>query len=544
MAKRSSELETYRRKRDFTKTSEPAPRRVAKRAAARGGRFVVQHHWARREHYDFRIEMDDVLKSWAVTKPPSPDPAVKRLAVRTEDHPLDYATFEGTIPKGEYGGGTVMLWDEGTWEPADPDPAAALKKGQLKMMLQGQRMKGGWVLVRLKSEGKRENWLLIKERDDHVERGGDLGSKYVTSVATGRSKTDIEENRPSRKRKPKAAKESTAVTARAGSRRVAPFLPLMMCELREHVPEGPDWLHEVKYDGYRVEAAVAGADVRLYSREGLDWTHRFGTVPEALAGLDLPSVVLDGEAVVFDAKGVSNFAALVDALELEDEQDRLSGFRCAAEGQAGSAQRAATQAQGGSARSSRGSEQRHGPGDVLYHRRRPGSVQEGGVRRCGRDHQQTDRLAVSSGPRWTVGEGEGQQARRCGGDRLDAVGAAALCLTGGGAGDAGRAAPCRECRQRLLSKRAQEHARQAEAAAARSSAGRRYFRGQAAQGRGVGRTAAPDRGRLHRADPRQAAAPPAVPRLARGSNRSAESGGRAAAAQARIAKIAGCPAEP
>jgi bifunctional non-homologous end joining protein LigD len=315
MAKRSSELETYRRKRDFTKTSEPAPRRVAKRAAARGGRFVVQHHWARREHYDFRIEMDDVLKSWAVTKPPSPDPAVKRLAVRTEDHPLDYATFEGTIPKGEYGGGTVMLWDEGTWEPADPDPAAALKKGQLKMMLHGQRMKGGWVLVRLKPEGKRENWLLIKERDDHVERGGDLGSKYVTSVATGRSKTDIEENRPSRKRKPKAAKESTAVTARAGSRRVAPFLPLMMCELREHVPEGPDWLHEVKYDGYRVEAAVAGADVRLYSREGLDWTHRFGTVPEALAGLDLPSVVLDGEAVVFDAKGVSNFAALVDALD-------------------------------------------------------------------------------------------------------------------------------------------------------------------------------------------------------------------------------------
>ena len=200
MAKRSSELETYRRKRDFTKTSEPAPRRVAKRVAA-GGRFVVQHHWARREHYDFRIELDGVLKSWAVTKPPSPDPAVKRLAVRTEDHPLDYASFEGTIPKGEYGGGTVMLWDEGTWQPADPDPAAALERGQLKMVLHGQRMKGGWVLVRLKAEGKRENWLLIKERDDHVELGGDLGSQFVTSVATGRSKSDSEENRPSRKRK-------------------------------------------------------------------------------------------------------------------------------------------------------------------------------------------------------------------------------------------------------------------------------------------------------------------------------------------------------
>src|SRR5689334_11464779 len=314
MPKRSPELETYRRKRDFTKTSEPAPRGIAKRAPRGGGRFVVQHHWARREHYDFRIEMEGVLKSWAVTKPPSPDPAVKRLAVRTEDHPLDYATFEGTSPKGEYGGGTVMLWDEGTWEPVDSDPAAALAKGQLKMSLHGERMKGGWVLVRLKPEGKRENWLLIKERDEHVERGGDLGSKVPTSVATGRSKSDIEENRPSRKRSPprKAVQESAG---RPGSRRVSAFLPLMLCELRDKVPEGPNWLHEVKYDGYRVEAAVAGAEVRLYSREGLDWTHRFGTVPAALARLDLPPAVLDGEAVVFDAKGVSNFASLVDALD-------------------------------------------------------------------------------------------------------------------------------------------------------------------------------------------------------------------------------------
>ncbi|HEX3215769.1 MAG TPA: DNA ligase D [Aestuariivirgaceae bacterium] len=314
MPKRSSELETYRQKRDFTKTSEPAPRGIAKRAPRGGGRFVVQHHWARREHYDFRIEMEGVLKSWAVTKPPSPDPAVKRLAVRTEDHPLDYATFEGTIPKGEYGGGTVMLWDEGIWQPVDSDPIAALAKGQLKMSLDGERMKGGWVLVRLKPEGKRENWLLIKERDEHVERGGDLGAKFPTSVATGRSKSDIEENRPSRKRSPprKAVQESTG---RPASRRASSFLPLMLCELRDKVPEGPNWLHEVKYDGYRVEAAVAGSEVRLYSREGLDWTHRFGTVPAALARLDLPPAVLDGEAVVFDAKGVSNFASLVDALD-------------------------------------------------------------------------------------------------------------------------------------------------------------------------------------------------------------------------------------
>ena len=317
MPKRNSELETYRRKRDFTKTSEPAPGRTARRAPRQGGRFVVQHHWARREHYDFRIEMEGVLKSWAVTKPPSPDPSVKRLAVRTEDHPLDYASFEGTIPKGEYGGGTVMLWDEGTWEPADPDPVAALANGELKMILNGERMKGGWVLVRLKPEGRRENWLLIKERDEHVERGGDLGSKFLTSVATGRSKSDIEENRPSPRGPAKAAPKSKAGS---GSRRVSPFLPLMMCELRDKAPEGEAWLHEVKYDGYRVEAAAEGSQVRLYSREGLDWTHRFGTVPAALAGLDLPALVLDGEAVVFDAKGVSNFSALVDALDSRTSQ--------------------------------------------------------------------------------------------------------------------------------------------------------------------------------------------------------------------------------
>ena len=417
----------------------------ARRLPARGGdggRFVVQHHWARREHCDFRIEMDDVLKSWAMTKPPSPDPAVKRLAVRTEDHPLDYATFEGTIPKGSMAAAPSCC---GTRAPGSrPIPTRRRRsKGQLKMMLHGQRMKGR--LGAGAAEARRQTGKLA----------ADQGARRPCR-ARRRSRQQICHQRCHRPQQNRHRGEQAVAQAQAeggegehcrdgtaGLRRVAPFLPLMMCELREHVPEGPDWLHEVNSDGYRVEAAVAGADVRLYSREGLDWTHRFGTVPEALAGLDLPSVVLDGEAVVFDAKGVSNFRSPGRCARLEDEQDRLSGFRCAAEGQAGSAQRAATQAQGGSARSSRGSEQRHGPGDVLYHRRWPGSVQEGGVRRCGRDHQQTDRLAASSGPRWTVGEGEGQQARRCGGDRLDAVGAAALCLTGGGAGDAGRAAPCR-----------------------------------------------------------------------------------------------------
>jgi bifunctional non-homologous end joining protein LigD len=184
-------LDEYRRKRDFKKTPEPAPQ------PAKGRRerlsYLIQKHDATRLHYDFRLELHGVLLSWAVTKGPSLDPADKRLAVRTEDHPLSYGTFEGTIPKGQYGGGTVMLWDQGTWEP-NGDPVDGLKKGHLSFVLHGERLKGGWDLIRMRAEGKRDNWLLIKKVDTEARLSGanrNFLEDQSSSVKTGRSMDEI-----------------------------------------------------------------------------------------------------------------------------------------------------------------------------------------------------------------------------------------------------------------------------------------------------------------------------------------------------------------
>ncbi|MET0870065.1 MAG: DNA polymerase ligase N-terminal domain-containing protein [Methyloceanibacter sp.] len=192
MARASSgdPLATYKEKRDFSKTPEPG----AKRGKAKGNSFVIQKHAARRTHFDFRLEHDGVLKSWAVTRGPSVDPSEKRLAVRTEDHPLEYGGFEGVIPKGEYGGGPVMIWDEGTWEPIG-DPDEGLAKGDLKFRLHGHRLKGDWVLVRMKKDrtgGKRENWLLIKKRDEAAGEGVEPTEIHLTSVKSGRTMDQIE----------------------------------------------------------------------------------------------------------------------------------------------------------------------------------------------------------------------------------------------------------------------------------------------------------------------------------------------------------------
>lgn len=189
-ARSEDPLANYKAKRDFGRTPEPA----AKRARRKGNSFVIQKHAARRTHFDFRLEHDGVLKSWAVTKGPSLDPSQKRLAVKTEDHPLEYGGFEGVIPKGEYGGGPVMIWDEGTWEPIG-DPDEGLKKGDLKFRLSGKRLKGDWVLVRMKKDrtgGQRENWLLIKKRDDYAGDGEEPTKEYDTSVKTGRTMSEIE----------------------------------------------------------------------------------------------------------------------------------------------------------------------------------------------------------------------------------------------------------------------------------------------------------------------------------------------------------------
>jgi bifunctional non-homologous end joining protein LigD len=304
-------LKDYRAKRDFAKTEEPSGHATGGKA----GSFVVQMHDATRLHWDFRLELDGVLKSWAVTRGPSLDPHDKRLAVRVEDHPLTYGSFEGTIPAGQYGGGTVMLWDEGTWEPIG-DPHAALEAGDLKFRLNGHRMKGEWVLVHMKGRdnGKRQNWLLIKHRDDYaVEGGEDFATAHHTSVTTGRDlKAIAAGNKP---KKPAAKKEPAAKVWTSGKSVALPaYQPPQLATLVDSVPAGDDWLFEMKYDGYRALAAVAGPEVRLYTRTGKDWTTQFGAMVEPLSRLTKGSALIDGEICAFDAKGRTDFSTLKNAL--------------------------------------------------------------------------------------------------------------------------------------------------------------------------------------------------------------------------------------
>lgn len=311
-------LKNYRSKRDFAKTAEPSGAK-SKTAKAKGKqlRFVVQKHDATRLHYDFRLELDGVLKSWAITRGPSTNPADKRLAVRVEDHPLDYGGFEGTIPEGEYGGGTVMLWDEGTWEPID-DPHAGLDDGDLKFRLDGKRMKGEWVLVHMKGRdnktkhGTRENWLLIKHRDGHATESDGLTEKFTTSVETGRDLSGIAKGNKPRK---KAAKAEAPSKVWTGGKAVAlpDFREPQLATLVEEVPAGNDWLFEMKYDGYRCVAAIAGPEVRLFTRNGNDWTRQFHRLVEPLSKLTKGSVLLDGEICSFK-DGRSDFSTLKDAL--------------------------------------------------------------------------------------------------------------------------------------------------------------------------------------------------------------------------------------
>src|SRR5436190_7016661 len=260
-------LEEYRRKRDFKKTAEPPPGRITEGKGELS--YLIQKHDATRLHYDFRLELDGVLLSWAVTKGPSLDPADKRLAVRTEDHPLSYGSFEGTIPKGQYGGGTVMLWDEGTWEPKG-DPRAGLKKGHLSFTLHGERLKGGWDLVRMRGDAKRENWLLIKENDEEAasnSAGDDFLEGFSSSVKSGRSMDEIAGGFARREKKKPAAKSDEEL------KRVTKLYPeVQLATLVDEPPKGVQWVHEIKFDGYRLLAFVSGGAVRLRTRNGHDWT--------------------------------------------------------------------------------------------------------------------------------------------------------------------------------------------------------------------------------------------------------------------------------
>ncbi|MGE0740048.1 MAG: DNA ligase D [Hyphomonadaceae bacterium] len=299
------DLAEYNRKRDFKKTNEPAG--GAMKDA--GGMFVVQKHAATRLHYDFRLEHDGVLMSWAVPQGPSLDPSVKRLAMRTENHPLEYGSFEGVIPKGEYGAGSVIIWDTGAvkWL-LDPDDGMA--KGELKFVLAGERLKGEFHMVKIKPrEGERGNpWLLFKSKDAFAGKE-DPVARSVTSIVSGRTIEDVRSGgarvwSKGGERAPKAAKPPKWT-----------FVEPALATRAEKAPASDAWIHEIKYDGYRIQAAVSGDSVKLFTRTGLDWTGKFQPIADALAALNLKDVLLDGEAAVAQASGKTDFSALQASLE-------------------------------------------------------------------------------------------------------------------------------------------------------------------------------------------------------------------------------------
>jgi bifunctional non-homologous end joining protein LigD len=317
-------LATYNRKRDFSRTSEPKGQ--ARRGPA-GNSFVIQKHDARRLHYDLRLEMDGVLKSWAVTRGPSLVPGEKRLAVRVEDHPLEYGDFEGTIPKGEYGGGTVIVWDRGSWAPVG-DAAKGLSKGHLEFELAGEKLAGRWHLVRMagKPREKRENWLLIKSDDEAArsEDDPDILEERPESAKTGRGTEEVAGEPPGWSSKTGRIEKPAVRGAKKAA--MPDFIPPQLATLKPQAPGGKGWLHEIKFDGYRLQAHVADGKARLLTRSGLDWTERFGdAVPDALAGLPAKAAVIDGEMVVEGPAGASDFSALQADLN-EGRSDRFAFY--------------------------------------------------------------------------------------------------------------------------------------------------------------------------------------------------------------------------
>ncbi|MER8428104.1 DNA ligase D [Mesorhizobium sp. M1403] len=307
-------LEQYHAKRDFKKTAEPAGKLARGKKAEPGGIFVIHKHAATRLHYDLRLEHGGVLWSWAVTRGPSLDPHEKRLAVHVEDHPIDYAPFEGTIPKGQYGGGSVIVWDEGTWVP-EGDPAKGMKKGHINFELHGHKLHGAWHLVRLKPRPgeKRDNWLLIKSDDAAARPGEDILQEAPQSVKSGLTIEEVGEGKTADGKKPRVwqSDRPAAGKAKAVAARRLEFVEPALATLERDAPPGKDWLHEVKFDGYRMQAQLAGTEVRLLTRTGLDWTDKFGgSIIAALGGLKCTDAVIDGEIVVLADNGVSSFSLL------------------------------------------------------------------------------------------------------------------------------------------------------------------------------------------------------------------------------------------
>ncbi len=315
-------LDDYNRMRDFSATSEPAAKRSGKKTAKDHAlQFCIQKHDASRLHYDFRLELDGALKSWAVPKGPSLDPKVKRLAVHVEDHPIDYATFEGSIPEGHYGAGDVIVWDRGVWIPQE-DPAKAYAKGKLKFELQGEKLGGLWNLVRTHMPGKQEQWFLIKHQDSAAkpESDYDVVAAEPDSVLSDRTivpKKAKTAAKPKPVKKPArkvAAKQRSAQLTGAHKAKLPDQLKPELATLVEKAPPG-EWSYEIKFDGYRIMARIDHDEVKLFTRNGHDWTHKLPKQAEALAALGLESAWLDGEMVVANEQGVPDFQALQNAFE-------------------------------------------------------------------------------------------------------------------------------------------------------------------------------------------------------------------------------------
>lgn len=349
-------LREYQRKRDFRKTSEPRGRlqRTGKKLS-----YLIQKHAASHLHYDFRLESDGVLLSWAVPKGPSLSPSQKRLAVHVEDHPIEYGTFEGTIPEGEYGGGTVMLWDRGTWEPID-DPKVGMKIGRLEFTIHGEKLHGRWMLVRRggKNSGNTErNWFLFKIDDEYADKRKDITKTEPLSVATGRDLKEIAANGKvwksnrsnhvsTRNADPTSSKAKVAshskpkASSSFGKRKksdqsstvsntltemlanaVAPKgkMPVrqevQLAKLAKDAPDGEEWLHEVKFDGYRMLCRIANAKARFISRNGHDWTKRFPELATAAADFPVEEAMFDGEVVAVDESGLSHFQKLQNVFQ-------------------------------------------------------------------------------------------------------------------------------------------------------------------------------------------------------------------------------------
>jgi bifunctional non-homologous end joining protein LigD len=318
-------LDLYRAKRNFRRTSEPSGQKKPGRKTGAGGAFVIHKHAARRLHYDLRLEHGGVLWSWAVTRGPSLDPDDKRLAVHVEDHPLDYGSFEGMIPKGQYGAGAVIVWDEGRWEP-EGDPVKAMAKGHISFTLEGHKLRGGWHLVRLapRRGEKRDNWLLIKAKDEAVS-DEDILAAEPASVASGRTIEDIEAGKAApAARAAKRRPVRKARQARSDGQSLPAFVEPCLAALRAEPVSGDDWIHEVKFDGYRIQARIEAGEVQLLTRTGLDWTERFGRdLAATFEALPCESALIDGEVVVLNDKGISSFAALQAALSEGRHEDMV-----------------------------------------------------------------------------------------------------------------------------------------------------------------------------------------------------------------------------